>query len=59
MTLKLTSKKQLHLHGSYDAVLKQARRFARHGFRCVGFVGLRKNGRSSATAVLEKTEVGR
>ena len=59
MTVKLTPKKQLHLQGSYKSVMKQARRLSRHGYRCVGFVGLRKNGRSFATAVLEKTEVGR
>ncbi len=59
MTVQLTTKKQLHLQGTYKAVIKQVKRFSRHGYRCVGFVGLRKNGESTATAVLEKTEVGR
>lgn len=59
MTLKLVSAKQIHLQGTYKAVMKQVRHFSQHGYRCVGFVSLRKNGKSTATAVIEKTEVGK
>ncbi len=50
---------QICLNGTYKSVAEQARKLIAKGFRCVGFVGLRRNGKSTATAVLEKTEAGK
>ncbi|WP_153304054.1 hypothetical protein [Dissulfuribacter thermophilus] len=54
MTVKLQNKTQIYLNGTYKSVMKQARRFIAKGFRCVGFIGLRRNGKSTALVMLEK-----
>ena len=59
MTIQKATNKVIHLKGSYRNVARAAKKFIAHGYRCAGFVAFRRNGRATATVVLERSEVGR